>query len=428
MNKYDNMKNSNLPWIKEIPSHWKITRIKEVLQNVSEKNHPDATVLSLYREYGVLPKDSRDDNHNVTSLDTASYKFVRTGELVINKMKAWQGSLGVSDYEGIVSPAYYVCHFTSDKVNPKYFHYLLRCNAYAQEFERLSTGMRIGQWDLGIDDFMCTSTLIPPLDEQSAIVSYLDEQCAKIDTLLFDAKSSIDEYKKWKASLIFETVTKGLDSKATLKNSGVKWIGKTPQNWNVVKLFLCFNDIGSGTTPKSDIDNYYVGDIHWLQSGDINGGFVADTSKCVSESAIKNCSALRIYSAPYIAIAMYGASIANTSIVTVDSCTNQACCVLSNPKPNIDYNYIFYCIHAAKDELLLSARGGTQPNISQDIIKKLRLPIPSLEEQQQIANWLKTKCTHIDQIILQKQSVIAELEEYKRSLIFEVVTGKRKVV
>ena len=230
---YETMKNSNLPWIGVIPSHWEITRIKELMQNVSEKNHPDATVLSLYREYGVLPKDSRDDNHNVTSLDTASYKFVRIGELVINKMKAWQGSFGVSEYEGIVSPAYYVCRFTSDKINAKYFHYLIRCKAYVQEFERLSTGMRIGQWDLGIDDFMCTPAIIPPVAEQSAIAAYLDDQCAKIDTLISEAKTSIEEYKQWKASLIYEAVTKGLDPSVDMKDSGNRWMGYIPKGWHI---------------------------------------------------------------------------------------------------------------------------------------------------------------------------------------------------
>ena len=201
------MKDSGIEWIGKMPAHWSITRMKSILENVTVKNHPDAEVLSLYRDLGVLPKNSRDDNHNVTSEDTASYKYVEVGDLVINKMKAWQGSLAVSDYEGIVSPAYYVCKFRSEEIDKRYIHFLLRCSAYAQEFERLSTGMRVGQWDLGINDFMRVPTLLPPISEQSAIASYLDTQCAKISELVAEKQSLIDDLESYKKSLIYEAVT-----------------------------------------------------------------------------------------------------------------------------------------------------------------------------------------------------------------------------
>ena len=221
---YSGMKDSGIPWLGEIPAHWKITRSKIVFQNVTVKNHPDATVLSLYRDLGVLPKESRDDNHNVTSEDTAQYKFVEVGNLVINKMKAWQGSLAVSGYSGIVSPAYYVCRFRSGAVEKRYIHYLLRCVAYAQEFERLSTGMRVGQWDLGIDDFLKIPILLPDTDEQKSISDFLDAKCGGIDAIIEEAKASIEEYKRWKASVIYQAVTKGLNPDAPMKDSGISCI------------------------------------------------------------------------------------------------------------------------------------------------------------------------------------------------------------
>lgn len=425
---YKAIRSSRIPWIGDIPLHWKMVRMKHILQNVSEKNHPDAMVLSLYREYGVLPKDSRDDNHNVTSLDTGSYKLVRRGELVINKMKAWQGSLGVSDYEGIVSPAYYVCKFISDEVDKKYIHYLLRCKAYAQEFERLSTGMRVGQWDLGIDDFMSVPALIPPKSEQEAIVVFLNDKCSQIDALIQEAKSSIDEYRQWRTAAIFEMVTKGVDASLPLRDSGEHWIGNMPTHWSKAKIGHCFKTIGSGTTPKSDVEDYYTGDIPWLQSGDINGGIVLKTSKCLNGAALKKYSALKMYHAPYIAIAMYGASIANICVVNINSCTNQACCVLSDPEDHIMFLYAKFALQAAKTELILSSRGGTQPNISQEIIKQLKIPLPTCEEQRKISATLDTIYNYISSIIDEKESLIIDLESYKRALIFEIVTGKRKVV
>ena len=201
------MKDSGIAWIGEIPVHWSTTRMKSILENITVKNHPDAEVLSLYREYGVLPKNSRDDNHNVTSQDTTQYKYVEVGDLVINKMKAWQGSVAVSQYEGIVSPAYYVYEFTDNLFNKRYFHYLLRNKTYTTEFMRLSGGIRVGQWDLPAEAFENTVVLIPPADEQKEIADYLDNKCAQIDELISAKQSQIETLESYKKSLIYEYVT-----------------------------------------------------------------------------------------------------------------------------------------------------------------------------------------------------------------------------
>ena len=158
------MKSSEIEWIGEIPNHWEIDKIKYHLRRNEPRNPGNTIVLSVYREYGVIPKDSRDDNHNVTSEDTSKYKFVKKGNLVINKMKAWQGSLAVSEYEGIVSPAYFIYDFTDDRLDKKYFHYLIR-GCYKDEFRRLSGGIREGQWDLSPNEFEKTLILIPPTNE-----------------------------------------------------------------------------------------------------------------------------------------------------------------------------------------------------------------------------------------------------------------------
>ena len=163
-------------------------------------------VLSVYREYGVIPKDSRDDNHNVTSEDVSKYKYVRPGSLVINKMKAWQGSLAVSDYEGIVSPAYFIFEFMGHAFITNYLHYLLR-GAYKDEFRRISGGIREGQWDLSPDEFMNTLVTIPPVKEQEKIISYIDKKCAEIDGVIADKKEQLDVLENYKKSVIYEYVT-----------------------------------------------------------------------------------------------------------------------------------------------------------------------------------------------------------------------------
>ena len=220
-----------------------------------------------------------------------------------------------------------------------------------------------------------------------------------------------------------ETMQKAPRRYEKMRDSSVDWLGEVPNHWNKTKISNIFSVIGSGTTPQSSIGSYYDdGTIPWVQSGDINGNKLSRTSKCITEQALKSYPALRIYKAPYIAIAMYGASVANISKVLIDSCTNQACCVLASPKTGMSLDYMFYALVGAKEELLLFARGGTQPNISQEIIRHFILPIPPLAEQIQIACYLDIVCESIIKIIDEAKSSIAEYKALKSSIIYEAVT------
>lgn len=200
------MKDSGMAWIGMVPEHWKIEKIKYHLVRKETKNHADKQVLSVYREYGVIPKDSRDDNHNVTSEDTSKYKYVKPGNLVINKMKAWQGSMGVSDFEGIVSPAYFIYHFIDDLFEVKYIHYLFR-NCYKDEFRRISGGIREGQWDLSPSAFGNTMLLIPPINEQKQIVEKIESSTKKIEKIIEKKREQLEILSAFKQSLIYEYVT-----------------------------------------------------------------------------------------------------------------------------------------------------------------------------------------------------------------------------
>ncbi len=200
------MKDSGIEWIGMIPKNWNVDKIKYHLKRNEPKNPGNVEVLSVYREYGVIPKNSRDDNHNITSEDTSKYKYVKKGDLVINKMKAWQGSMGVSEYEGIVSPAYFIYNFTDNYLDKKYFHFLIR-NCYKDEFRRISGGIREGQWDLSADLFAKESVLIPPKKEQIKIVEYLNTKCAEIDDVIVDKKKQLETLEQYKKSLIYEYVT-----------------------------------------------------------------------------------------------------------------------------------------------------------------------------------------------------------------------------
>ena len=205
-----------------------------------------------------------------------------------------------------------------------------------------------------------------------------------------------------------------------MKDSGIAWIGEIPIDWNKNKVFRIFDIIGSGTTPKSNNEQNFNGTIKWIQSGDINGAELFDCKTSISENAFNSSSALKIYRAPYIIIAMYGASVGNISISNIDACVNQACCVLGGRVYNLKYAY--YALKTAKDYLVWKAVGGGQPNISQDTIKQLWLPDPSQKAKERIARFLDVKCSHIDSVIEKTRAAIEEYKRLKQSVITQAVT------
>ena len=204
-----------------------------------------------------------------------------------------------------------------------------------------------------------------------------------------------------------------------MKDSGIEWIGEIAEGWSKNKCLRLFNVIGSGTTPKSLVSDESPS-INWIQSGDINGTLLFSCKNTISESTFSQYSALKTYSAPFIIIAMYGASIGNISISFIDGCVNQACCVLSVPLCNLDY--AFYAIKSAQFYLVQKAVGGGQPNISQDTIKQLWIPQPSLAMQEAIANSLNKACSHIDAILTKTRTSIEEYKKLKQAVITQAVT------
>ncbi|RIE17396.1 restriction endonuclease subunit S [Candidatus Cryosericum septentrionale] len=432
---YPHMEDSGIEWVGEIPTHWRILRLRSIFRNVSERNHPDAEVLSLYRDWGVLPKASRNDNHNVTSEDTTQYKFVRVGNLVINKMKAWQGSLAISGYEGIVSPAYYVCEFISEQVDKRFIHYLLRCDAYAQDFERLSTGMRVGQWDLGIGDFMRVPLICPSLVEQQEMSSYLDSACADINIAVAETKASIEEYKLLKQSVITQAVTKGLDPNVPMKDSGVEWIGEIPLTWNRGNLKVLFS-FGRGLPiTKADLTEDGVLVVSY---GQIHAK--TNTGTCLDDSLLRHVASSYLNT-------NVGSLIYNGDIVFADTSEDLEGMgnavlmdrheavfagyhtIVARPNDKTMSTYLAYLFRSDpwRSQLRSRATGIKVFSITQRMLKSCTVILPPEPDRSAIVSYLNSICARIDGLISEKQSMTSDLESYKKSLIYEVVTGKRRV-
>lgn len=418
------MKDSGIEWIGEIPKEWKIDKIKYHLKRNEPKNHGNAIVLSVYRDYGVIPKDSRDDNHNVTSEDTSKYKYVKKGQLVINKMKAWQGSLAVSDYNGIVSPAYFIYDFTDEEYNHKYFHYLVR-SCYKEEFKRISGGIREGQWDLSPEAFANTLALLPPLVEQKYIANYLDIQCSEIDATAEDIQKEISLLEDYKKSVITEAVTKGLNPDAEMKDSGIEWIGEVPKHWGTIR-------IGNAFSIRNERNYLPMEQVQLLSLYSGKGVFPTGEEGTTNRgNHAQTVADYKIVKKNDIVVNIILAWMGSLGISNYNGVVSPAYDVyIPNEEKVVPhyYHYVFRtsgianeCYRYGRGIMMMRWRTYSSE------FKRIHVPFPPLEEQQQIADFLDSKCSEIDAIIADKKRQQGILAEYKKSLIYEYVTGKKEV-
>lgn len=235
MERYNEYKDSGVRWLGQIPSHWELSSLRNLLILFSEKNHADKTLLSVTREQGVIIRntDSKEENHNFIPDDLSGYKYIHNGDFCINKMKAWQGSYGVSKYEGIVSPAYYTCKLKG--VNKDFFNMAIRSKVYVSFFAQYSKGIRVGQWDLSTIALKEIPFFLPPLPEQRAIVSYLDVKCAKCDKLIAGNEKQITLLQELKQRIIADAVTRGINKNVKHKKTNVSWLGEVPEHWELMR-------------------------------------------------------------------------------------------------------------------------------------------------------------------------------------------------
>jgi type I restriction enzyme S subunit len=277
---YPSYTDSEFDWLGRLPEHWGMRSLGSMISSRSERKRPDLPLLSVVRERGVILRSSMaGENHNVIPEDLSNYKVVRKGDLAINKMKAWQGSLGIAPHEGIVSPAYYV--YRLQGIGEGYAHVLLRSRPYVAFFGRASDGVRVAQWDLSIDGMKRIPVPIPSPEEQAAIVRYIDHLDHKINRFIRAKKKQIDLVNEEKTIIIHRVISRGLDSSQELKATGLPWLGEVPQSWQVLRVRRLISFITSGSRGWA---KYYSddGDL-FLQSGNL-----ARTMSMKLDSALLN--------------------------------------------------------------------------------------------------------------------------------------------
>ena len=431
----EQMKPSGIDWIGDIPKSWKVKPIAYMTKSRSGGT-PDRNNL-LYWENGTIPWMSSGEVNKVNIYDTdekittlavhhSSAKIISKNAVMValNGQGKTKGMSAILRIDSACNQS--LCAFSCN-AGILYYEYLFWC------FQTMYTYLRQMSGD-DVRDGLAASYVkkqkipVPKYEEQQAIADFLDKECAQVDSIAADLEKQIELLQQYKKSLITETVTKGLDKSVSMKDSGIEWIGKIPEHWQKTRIKFEASIIGSGTTPDSGNSMYYDNGEHsWIQSGDLYGkDYIYETEKQLTNLAILECHALNWYTKDFVVVAMYGASVGNVAISKIDSFTNQACCVIKLNEKN-DNRYLFYFLKAAQEEMLLKAFGGTQPNISQIIIKNLNFLNVPLLEQIEIADFLDSKCDMINEMLKSKKDQYDILIKHKKSLIYEYVTGKKRV-
>ena len=407
MKRYETYKETGIGQIGEIPACWEITRIGNLFDEISERYDAqcdvDAPLLSVSEYYGVAKRSEKiaEDSILVRTETLDGYKKCQKNDIVSNIMLTWKGALGCSPLDGIVSPAY--CVYRPRKnIDSRYFHYLFRTKAYTDLFHVHSTGLIDSRLRLYTPKFFSLYAILPTKEEQTQIASYLDQICDKIDALILEAKASIEEYKAWKASIIYEVVTKGLDPNVEMKDSGVDWIAEVPTDWKILSAkHVVYINHGSDPQSEGDIPVYGSGANSFRTCGEFKEG-------------------------PTVLIGRKGATLHIPHYIegkywNVDTAFDV--------KPlNADLLLKFYYYLATCFDYKYYMSQTTLPSMTQTSYNSMKIPVPSQKEQGEIIEFLDRKTGDIDLLIGEKEALIADLESYKKSLIFEVVTGKRKVV
>lgn len=400
------MRDNTGEWFGSIPVDWTILALKyafSIKKDIAGKL--GYTVLSVTQK-GIKPKDMLEKGQ--FAMDYSKYQVVNRGEFIMNHMDLLTGWVDIAQESGVTSPDYRVFYNTDPtRFFSEYYKYIFQFCYSNRVFYGMGQGVAgFGRWRLPSDMFLRFLLPVPQIDEQKAIATYLDEQCTLIDEAIAEAKASIAEYNSWKQSIIFEAVTKGINPNVEMKESRIDWIGCMPSHWNVLPLkYLCTMQAGKNLTSEQICE---TGQFP-VYGGNGIRGYYSQSNYC----------------GDYLLVGRQGALCGNVHKVTGNFWATEHAVVTQNTE-RITLEFLFYLLLGMKLNQYAS-NSAAQPGLSVGTIQNLIAAIPPIDEQRKIASYLEEKSHSIDKVIDEKQSLIGDLESYKRSLIYEVVTGKRKV-
>lgn len=418
------MKDSGVQWIGDIPNNWDIKPLYACLDEINQKNNPIMTtnILSLTNTDGVIPYSERGNQGNKSKENFEEYKVVYPDTIVANSMNILIGSVGLSKYEGCVSPVYYV-YMAKPQVDIRYMNYLFQMEPFQKRLRQFANGILEIRLRVSSHDILHQKVAAPAYDEQQAIADYLDETCSKIDEIIAEAKASIDEYKNLRESLISNATTQGIKKNRCMKSSGVEWVLEIPSDWDMIPAKVLF----SQSNERKHVDDVQltasqkygiISQVEYMKRE--NSRIVIATQGIENWKHVEPNDFI-------ISLRSFQGGLEKSD---VSGCITWHYVVLK-ANNGVYYDYFKWLF---KSDKYINALQGTCNFIrnGQDLrfsnFVQVPLLVVPIEEQKEIADYLNKKVPKIDSLIAEKESLIHDLEAYKKSLIYEVVTGKRKVV
>ena len=424
----EQMKPSGIDWIGDIPKSWKVTRLQTLFDQVKDKNSGTKEKNLLSLSYGKIVKKDIEGAFGLIPESFDTYNIIKKNDIVLRltDMQNDQVSLRtglVKEEKGIITSAYVTIRLKCG--SPSYYHWYLYAFDTSKQIYAFGQGVR---QSLTFEELKKMLILLPSPKEQQAIADFLDEECAQIDSIAADLEKQIALLQQYKKSLITETVTKGLDKSVPMKDSGVEWLGKIPEHWDVepIKYRVTFHngDRGENYPSKSELQSE---GIPFINAGHLEGdGLNMDNMDYISEEKYRIMGGVKLRSGD-ILYCLRG-SVGKNAIVDMNQGT-VASSLVAIRSVRISAKYLYYCLNSHIEEVqrYLWDNGTAQPNLSADNLGKYKICIPPVEEQMTIVEYLNNICSQVDNLIIGKRRQLSTIQQHKKSLIYEYVTGKKRV-
>ena len=432
---YAEYKESGSKWLGAVPAKWEVRNLRTLISRRAERNRPDLPLLSVAREKGVFVRSltDADENHNVIPDDLTNYKVARAGNLVINKMKAWQGSMGIAPCDGIVSPAYFVFDFRI--ANHAFGQRLLRSKPYVAHFAQASDGVRVGQWDLSVPGMRQIPVLVPGDDEQTAIVRFLDWANGRLERAIRAKRKVIALLGEQKQAIVHRAVTRGLDPSVPLKPSGIPWLGDIPQHWEVRRLRTLVHHIDQGVSPLAV--GFLAEGESWgvLKSGCVNRGVFRETEHKQLARGFEIDPTIIVKVGDVLISRACGSPTLVGSVGKVRSLRYKL--ILSDKtfracfRARVDLDFMVFAMNSRyyrdQVEQAISGAEGMANNLPLSSLRDFSFAIPSADEAAAIAGYLESETAGLQSTVARLEREIELLREYRTRLVADVVTGKLDV-
>jgi len=431
---YTDMKDSGIKWIGSVPASWNVRTLYQLATRVNNKNTDLSEQNLLSLSYGKIKRKDINTNDGLLPASFDGYNIIEAGDIVLRLTDLQNDHtslrVGHATERGIITSAY----TTLRPINPahsRYLYYLIHAFDLKKGFYGMGSGVRQG---LNYDEVKELRVVLPPQNEQDRIIAYLDSICDHINSLVESAKSYIEEYLQWKSTAIYEATTKGLHTDVEMRDSGIKSIGMVPKGWAIPKTLHCLSMAitdGPHTTPV-----LYETGVPFVSAEAVscgNGKIAFDHIRgYISEEFYEECCKKYIPQIDDVYMIKSGATTGKVAIVdtNIKFTIWSPIAAFRADKNRILPRFLFYALQSPsyQTQVQLGWTYGTQQNIGMRTLETLKICLPPLEEQAEIVEYLDQKCGGIDSLIQEKQDLLSDLEQYKRSLIYETVTGKRKVV